>query len=138
LNAFVGISFTIWKCMVQVTKKMETYLYGCNKNVISSNVLYLLFYTLSYCWNAPVWANISVKTTTALDVARMLFDTHGSVHHGNVYGQLKVQLDVHVFICILYSSLFLALHVSGAICTHPQEHINCSVQPWVYVMILVC
>jgi hypothetical protein len=28
------------------------------------------------------------------------------------------------FLCILYSSLFLALHVSGAICTHPQEH-NC-------------
>jgi hypothetical protein len=35
---------------------------------------------------------------------------------------LKVQLDAHVFICILYSSLFLALHASGAICTHPQEH----------------
>jgi hypothetical protein len=32
------------------------------------------------------------------------------------------------FLCILYSSLFLALHVSGAICTHSQEH-NCSVQP---------
>jgi hypothetical protein len=28
------------------------------------------------------------------------------------------------FLCILYSSLFFALHVSGAICTHPQEH-NC-------------
>jgi hypothetical protein len=35
---------------------------------------------------------------------------------------MKVQLDVHVYIYILYSSLFLALHVSGAICTHPQEH----------------
>jgi hypothetical protein len=32
------------------------------------------------------------------------------------------------FLCILYSSLFLALCVSGAICTHPQEH-NCRVQP---------
>jgi hypothetical protein len=31
------------------------------------------------------------------------------------------------FLCILYSSLFLAVHVSGAVCTHPQEH-NCSVQ----------
>jgi hypothetical protein len=50
------------------------------------------------------------------------FDVHGSVHLGNVYVQLKVQLDVHVFICILYSTLFSALHVSGAICTHPQEH----------------
>jgi hypothetical protein len=50
------------------------------------------------------------------------FDVHSSVHLCNVYVQLKVQLDVHVFICILYSSLFLALHVLGAICTHPQEH----------------
>jgi hypothetical protein len=50
------------------------------------------------------------------------FYVHGSVHHGNVYVQLKVKLDVYVFICILYSSLFLALHVSGAICTHSQEH----------------
>jgi hypothetical protein len=49
------------------------------------------------------------------------FTVHGSVHLGNEYVQLKVQLDV-LFICILYSSLFLALHVSGAICTHPQEH----------------
>jgi hypothetical protein len=36
--------------------------------------------------------------------------------------QLKVQLDLHVFVRILYSSLFLALRVSSAICTHPQEH----------------
>jgi hypothetical protein len=50
------------------------------------------------------------------------FDVHGSVHHGNAYVQLKVQLDIHVFVCILFSSLLLALHVSGAICTHPQEH----------------
>jgi hypothetical protein len=50
------------------------------------------------------------------------FDVHGFVHHGNVYVQLRAQQDVHVFICILYSSLFLALHDSGVICTHPQEH----------------
>jgi hypothetical protein len=49
------------------------------------------------------------------------FGVHGSVHLGNVYVQLKVQLDV-LFICIHYSSLFLAVHVSGAICTRPQEH----------------
>jgi hypothetical protein len=49
------------------------------------------------------------------------FYVHGSVHLGNVYVQLNVQLDV-LFGCILYSSLFLALHVSGAICTHPKEH----------------
>jgi hypothetical protein len=52
----------------------------------------------------------------------MEFDVHGSVHLGNVYVQSKVQLDVHEVISILYSSLFLALHVSCAICTHPQEH----------------
>jgi hypothetical protein len=42
------------------------------------------------------------------------------VHHV-VYVRLKDQLDAHGFICILYSSIF-TLHVSGAICTHPQEH----------------
>jgi hypothetical protein len=26
------------------------------------------------------------------------------------------------FLCVLYFSLFLSLHVSGAIYTHPQEH----------------
>jgi hypothetical protein len=41
--------------------------------------------------------------------------------------QLRVQLEV-LFMCILVSSLFLAIYVLGAICTHPQEH-NCSVQP---------
>jgi hypothetical protein len=38
------------------------------------------------------------------------------------YVRLGVQLDVRGFIGILYFSLFFALHVSGAICTHPQEH----------------
>jgi hypothetical protein len=57
-----------------------------------------------------------------VDRLKNFFYVHGSVYLGNVYVQFKVQLDVHVFICILYSSLFLALHVSGAICTHPQEH----------------
>jgi hypothetical protein len=38
-----------------------------------------------------------------------------------MFVQLKFQLDV-LYIYIFYSSLFLALHVSGAICTHPQEH----------------
>jgi hypothetical protein len=44
------------------------------------------------------------------------FDVHGSVHLGNV--RLKFQLDVHVYSLFLY---ICALHVSGAICTHPQE-----------------
>jgi hypothetical protein len=52
------------------------------------------------------------------------FDVYDFVHLGNVYVPLEVRLDVHGFIlvCILYSSLLLALHVSSAICTHPQEH----------------
>jgi hypothetical protein len=51
-------------------------------------------------------------------------DVHGSVHLGNVYFRLKFQLDVlvHEFICVVYYPIFFALHVSGAICTHPQEH----------------
>jgi hypothetical protein len=33
-----------------------------------------------------------------INIIIMIFDVHGSVHLGNVYVQLKVQLDVHVFI----------------------------------------
>jgi hypothetical protein len=66
------------------------------------------------------------------------FDVHGSVLLGNEYVQLKVQLDVHVFICILYFSLFLALHVSGAICTDPQEHKLQRTAICVCVIVLVC
>jgi hypothetical protein len=54
------------------------------------------------------------------------FDVHGSVHLGNIYVKFKDQLDVLFMYSLFF--LFLALHVSGAICTHPQEH-NCSVQP---------
>jgi hypothetical protein len=39
----------------------------------------------------------------------------------NVYVRLKVQLDVHGVVCILCVSIF-AVHVSGAIRTHHQEH----------------
>jgi hypothetical protein len=49
-------------------------------------------------------------------------DVHGSVHIGNVYVRLKVQLDVHGFICISLFLYIFAVHVSGAICSHPQEH----------------
>jgi hypothetical protein len=49
------------------------------------------------------------------------FDVHGSVHLGNVYVRLNVQPHVHAYVCILYFIIF-ALHVSGAICTHHQEH----------------
>jgi hypothetical protein len=49
------------------------------------------------------------------------FDVHGSVYVGNVYIRSKVQRDAHGFVCILYFTVF-ALHVSGAIYTHRQEH----------------
>jgi hypothetical protein len=39
-----------------------------------------------------------------------------------IYVRLEVQRDAHgFFLCILYYTI-LALHVSGAICTHHQEH----------------
>jgi hypothetical protein len=48
------------------------------------------------------------------------FDVHGSVHIGNVYVRLKVQLDAY-YMYYLFLYIF-ALHVSCGICTHPQEH----------------
>jgi hypothetical protein len=48
------------------------------------------------------------------------FDVHGSVHHGNVYVQLKVQLDVHVFICIIYSYPFFSSTCFGCY-LHPSS-----------------
>jgi hypothetical protein len=48
------------------------------------------------------------------------FDVHGSEHFGNIYVQLRVQLDAH-YMYSLFLYIF-AVHVSGAICTHPQEH----------------
>jgi hypothetical protein len=49
------------------------------------------------------------------------FYVRGSVHLGNVYVRLEVQLDVLGFVCILYFIIF-SVHVLGAICTHHQEH----------------
>jgi hypothetical protein len=51
----------------------------------------------------------------------VIFDVHGSVHLGNVYVRLNVQLDVHGFMYSLLLYIFTLL-VSGAICTHPKEH----------------
>jgi hypothetical protein len=50
------------------------------------------------------------------------FQVYGFLYLGNVYVPLEFQLDIYGFICILYSSIFLLYIVSGAICTHPQEH----------------
>jgi hypothetical protein len=44
-----------------------------------------------------------------------------STGHFYVYIRLKVQRDAHGFVRILYFTIF-ALHVSGAIYTHHQEH----------------
>jgi hypothetical protein len=49
------------------------------------------------------------------------FNVHCSVQLGNGYLRLKVQRDAHGFLCIIYLNIF-ALHVSGVICTHHQEH----------------
>jgi hypothetical protein len=74
-----------------------------------------------------VWLEVCLLGKKALwDLSRILskkmtFDVHGSIHLGNVYVQLKVQLDTHGFVCILYFTIF-ALHALGAICTHHQEH----------------
>jgi hypothetical protein len=42
------------------------------------------------------WKTVSVTFT--LHYNKNEFGVHGSVHLGNVYVQLKVQLDVHVFV----------------------------------------
>jgi hypothetical protein len=50
------------------------------------------------------------------------FDVHDSVHLGNVYVRLKSPTRctwIYMYSLFLY---MFALHVSGAICTHPQEH----------------
>jgi hypothetical protein len=46
---------------------------------------------------------------------------HGSAHLGNAYVRFNVQLDTHGFVCTLYFTIF-AVHDSGVICTHHQEH----------------
>jgi hypothetical protein len=60
------------------------------------------------------------------------FDVRGSVHLGNVYVRLKFQLDVHGFISILYSSIFL-LYMFRVLFAHILSSTNCIVQPWVCV-----
>jgi hypothetical protein len=50
-----------------------------------------------------------------------LLNVHGSVHIGNVYIRLEVQQDANGFVCIFCLTIF-ALHVSGAVYTHNQEH----------------
>jgi hypothetical protein len=67
------------------------------------------------------------------------FDVHGSAHIGNVrvYVRLRAQLDVHGFICILYSSIFCFtcfgcyLHPSSGAQTAAYSHRY--VQWWWYV-----
>jgi hypothetical protein len=73
------------------------------------------------CYNGDKYEFCCFLCCAGVKLGRKLqqFDVHGSVYPGNVYVQLKFQLDVHVFICIIYYSLFLVLHVSGAISTHP-------------------
>jgi hypothetical protein len=50
------------------------------------------------------------------------FDVHDSVHLGNVYVRLRVQLVVRRLMCGLFSWIVFGRQVSGAIFTHLQEH----------------
>jgi hypothetical protein len=56
------------------------------------------------------------------------FDVHGSVHLGNVYFGLKVQLEVYGCICILYSSVFL-LYMFRVLFAPILRSTSCRVQP---------
>jgi hypothetical protein len=50
---------------------------------------------------------------------------------------LRFQLDVHGFICILYSSMFL-LYMFRVLFAPILRSTNCSVRPEVCVMVMVC
>jgi hypothetical protein len=54
----------------------------------------------------------------SVELALLFFHVHGSVYLGNVCVRLKVQLD-YMYSLFLY---IFSLYVSGAICTHPEEH----------------
>jgi hypothetical protein len=50
------------------------------------------------------------------------FDVHGSVYLGNIYIFDWKSKEMHMdILCILYFAI-ISLHVSGAVCTHHQEH----------------
>jgi hypothetical protein len=68
--------------------------------------------------------------------SNFMFDVHGSVQLGNVYVRLRVQLDVHGFIGILYSSIFL-LNMFRVLFAPILRNTNCSVQPQICVMVMV-
>jgi hypothetical protein len=73
--------------------------------------------------NPTVFSKEELSVNACEDQSIYIFNVHGSVHLGNVnvYIRLEVQRDAHGFECILYLTIF-ALHVSGAIYTHHQEH----------------
>jgi hypothetical protein len=67
--------------------------------------------------------NTDIQCGKSRECVCLVLPTSGrySTHKIHVYVRLKVQLDPHGFVCIFYFTIF-AEHVSGAICTHPQEH----------------
>jgi hypothetical protein len=60
------------------------------------------------------------KPLSVLVIFVTVFDVHGSVHLGNIYVQLNVQLDVYVFVCIPHSSLFFSFTCFGCY-LHPSS-----------------
>jgi hypothetical protein len=64
-----------------------------------------------------VWIPNACKTDN--ETQKYVFNVHGSVHLGNICSiKGPTRCTYYVFFIRL---CFLALHVSGAICTHPQE-----------------
>jgi hypothetical protein len=88
---------------------------------------------MKFCVGVEV--QVHVFLTWALNVversascSHLLNPVNGpTTHFYGIYVQLKVQLDV-LFIYILYSSIFLAVHVSGVIALILRST-NCSLQP---------
>jgi hypothetical protein len=68
-----------------------------------------------------IFGNARFESRHGLNMAYALIVFLISCRHMYMYVRLKVKLDVHGFMYSLFLYTF-ALHVSGAICTHPQEH----------------
>jgi hypothetical protein len=77
--------------------------------------------TSVYCVRTlPCVCGTAVIDKCAEQIVYCEFDVHVSVHLGNVYVRLTVQLDVHVFICILYSSILFSSTCFGCY-LHPSS-----------------
>jgi hypothetical protein len=70
------------------------------KQVTDSLKFYVFLTCISkYAYNSTTIHYLS--SVYSVTIPLLHFDVHGSIHLGNVFVRLKVQLDVHGFICIL-------------------------------------